>query len=420
MRIIRLQSNNFKRLKAVDITPDSNVVTISGPNEAGKTSVLDVIYDTLRHRAASKDIKQPIRTGESKAENTLDLGDYIVTRTYTDGNTTLKVTTPDGNIVKSPQTLLDGLYSDLTFDPWEFSRMKEKEQRDMLGDLLFKLTDGQVNLTDFDNQRNKLYEERTDQNREKKRLTTLLTNIRPPTDADPQEEQSAEELSKSVADGVAINGKINTLKERFAAEDNRIAKLREELEKVEEEHKNTQKELDDLTEAGGEIDVEFLQGQLREIESNNARAREVIQYIKIKKALSEIDTEVANLNAQMELLEIKKEEALEKAPLPVKGFSVTPDGVMVETPDGKVPFSQASAAQRLKISLGIAMANNPDLRVIRVADGSLLDDNSMKIISDMADKEDYQVWIEYASRNDQDRIGVYIEDGSVVEVVKPT
>jgi len=37
----------------------------------------------------------------------------------------------------------------------------------------------------------------------------------------------------------------------------------------------------------------------------------------------------------------------------------------------------------------------------------------MQIVREMAGEKDFQVWIEYASRNDQDRIGVYIHDGTV-------
>ena len=113
-------------------------------------------------------------------------------------------------------------------------------------------------------------------------------------------------------------------------------------------------------------------------------------------------------------IEIEKAEALEAAPLPVKGFTVTAEGVMILDEQGEeVPLAQASMARKLKISCAITMAANPTLRVIRISDGSLLDDESMAIIEEMAKDKDFQVWIEYASRNSDDRIGVYIEDGKV-------
>ena len=91
MKIVQLYSENFKRLKAVEITPDGNVIYISGKNGEGKTSVLDVIWSTLQHRATSKQIPTPLRAGTDKGVNILDLGKYIVTRTYSDSGTQLKI-----------------------------------------------------------------------------------------------------------------------------------------------------------------------------------------------------------------------------------------------------------------------------------------------------------------------------------------
>jgi len=160
--------------------------------------------------------------------------------------------------------------------------------------------------------------------------------------------------------------------------------------------------------------IEHLQSELQNMQERNKRAREIQQYKTLVHGLQGVDKEIERLNETLELIEIEKADALEASPLPVKNLRITPDGLMVVADvDKLVPFCQASAAQKLRISLGIAMAANPTLRVIRIADGSLLDDSSMQIIRDMAKAQDFQVWVEYASRNDQDRMGVYIEDGSV-------
>lgn len=417
MKIIQLQAENIKRLKAVQISPTDDVIVISGKNENGKSSVIDSIWLALQYRAAVKSSPQPLRRGESKGAVTLDLGEYIVTRRFTESDSTLEIRTPDGNKVSSPQKLLDGMIGDLSFDPWEFSRKSEQEQRTMLSDLLFKITDGKLNLADFDARKQAAYDARTDANREKKQLTSLLANLRPPTDQDPTEELSSLDLTTSITEGMAVNQRIKDLQ----AENERVAKgaadATREIERlgviISNAAKITEANTAELTKT--EIaDVAFLQSQLKDIENNNRRAREVIEYRKLRTALEGVDTNITSLNAKMELIEIEKAEALESAPLPVKGFTVNAEGVRIINEDGSdVPFCQASAARRLKISLAIAMAANPTLRVIRIADGSLLDDESMAIVRDMATDKDFQVWIEYASRNSDDRMGVYIEDGRV-------
>lgn len=411
MKIIRLQTENIKRIKAVDITPQENVVVLSGKNENGKTSVLDSIWLAVEYRAGSKNNPNPLRAGTEKGQVTLDLGDYIVTRKFTSENTTLEVKTPDGSKISSPQKLLDGFIGSMSFDAWEFSRKTESEQRDMLADVLYKITDGQLDLVAFDQRHKEAFDKRTEINREQKRLTTLLTTLTPPTDKDPTEIISSEDLIKSIADSTNVLSTKNNLIRRETEVRNKIARLENELTTTKQELDLINSELTSLPDAP---DVQFLKDQLRDIESNNNRAREVVEYNKIRKSLQAVNQEISDLNDTMELIDIEKAEALEASPLPVNGLKISAEGIMIVNEDGNsVPFCQASAARRLRISLAIAMAANPKLRVIRISDGSLLDDDSMAIIRDMAEKQDFQIWIEYASRNDQDRIGVYIEDGMV-------
>jgi hypothetical protein len=78
-----------------------------------------------------------------------------------------------------------------------------------------------------------------------------------------------------------------------------------------------------------------------------------------------------------------------------------------------IPFKQASGAEQLRASLAMAIALNPALRVIRIADGSLLDSEGLQLVAEMATKHDCQVWIEVVS--DGDGFGFMIEDGEVAD-----
>ncbi len=55
------------------------------------------------------------------------------------------------------------------------------------------------------------------------------------------------------------------------------------------------------------------------------------------------------------------------------------------------------------------MSLNPELKVVRVRDGSLLDEDAMKILAKMADEADYQIWIERVDSNGD--VGFVLEDG---------
>ena len=86
------------------------------------------------------------------------------------------------------------------------------------------------------------------------------------------------------------------------------------------------------------------------------------------------------------------------------------DGDLQVTLDG-LPFNQASSAQQLRCSVAMGLAFNPKLRVMVIEDGSLLDEDSLAILSEMADEADAQVWIERVSEGEE--CTVIIEDGII-------
>ncbi len=65
MRVIKLSVSNLLKLKAVEITPAKHLVTLAGPNMAGKSSVLNAIWFALA--GASSFPSSPVRQGEEEA-----------------------------------------------------------------------------------------------------------------------------------------------------------------------------------------------------------------------------------------------------------------------------------------------------------------------------------------------------------------
>ena len=46
-KILKLQAENIKRLKAIEITPEGHVMVVGGKNGQGKSSTLDAIWYAL-------------------------------------------------------------------------------------------------------------------------------------------------------------------------------------------------------------------------------------------------------------------------------------------------------------------------------------------------------------------------------------
>jgi energy-coupling factor transporter ATP-binding protein EcfA2 len=400
MKIVKLEAENVKRLRAVEITPDGNVVVIAGRNAQGKSSVLDSIWMALAGGSASKETTKPIRDGEKKATARIDLGDLIVTRTWSGDKTRLKVESAEGARFTSPQQMLDGLVGRLSFDPLAFTNLPAKDQLATLLDLVELPFDP----ADLDRRRAGIFEKRTDVNRQVKTLTAQVEAIPTPDPDLPESEVSAGEILVEVREAQDTIRWIDDATAQHDGARSRVETLRLQLEDAEAELAGAQAAIEALPDRP---DVSAIEAQLDEIESRNALIRQAAQRRELVRQLIAVGKQSEQLTGELEAIDETKATALTEAVMPIDGLSFDADGVTYQG----VPFKQASAAEQLRVSLAMAMALNPEIRVIRITDGSLLDSTNLALISEMADAHDFQVWVERV--DETGTVGVVIEDGLV-------
>lgn len=402
MKIVRLTAENVKRLVAVEIEPDGNVVVIAGANAQGKSSVLDAIWMGLGGGAAQKGTSQPVRHGESHAEVMLDLGDMIVRRTWDSkqsGPGTLKVTTKAGVVQRSPQTMLDSLLGALTFDPLAFTQQAPKEQvATLLG-----LVELPFNPEMLAEQRQGFYDQRTEVGRTVKALEGKLQGAVVPVE-EPGDEMSASAAVEAYTAAQAHHAAYDQAWAAREAAKTNILAIQFELEAAMGERDRADQRLGELEELP---DLDALKSQVDSIEVTNAAIRRARENWVLAKQHKDAVFQQASLTSNINALDRAKADALAAAAMPIEGLAFDEEGV---TYNG-VPFSQASSAEQLRVSLAMAIATNPTIRVARITDGSLLDSASMAVIAEMAEAHDFQVWIERVDESGE--VGIVIEDGQV-------
>ena len=178
MKIVSLTTENVKKISAITITPEGDMVVLGGNNGEGKSSILDSIMMAL---AGKKSIcEKPLKEGAKKGKTELDLGKYVVTRTYTEaGGGTITVKNSDGAKYSSPQSILDGLTGDLTFDPVRFANLPGRDQLETLKKLVG------LDFTELDEKYKRIYSERTDIGRDGKKVKARLDGMVDHGDVEP-------------------------------------------------------------------------------------------------------------------------------------------------------------------------------------------------------------------------------------------
>lgn len=426
MKIISLQAENVKKLVAVEIRPDGNLVQITGKNGQGKTSVLDSIWWALA--GASHIQAAPIRKGATEARIRLDLGDLKVTRTFRrgaeggDGTTSISVENADGARYPAPQKMLDALLGELSFDPLEFARMAPADQFNALR----RFVPG-VDFEAIANADRGDRERRTEVGRfaRQERAAAQLIVTPPDTPEQPLDESALvgeleaagtknADLEQRIAnrrrlkDQMDVHGrKASELKARAEELKSQITKLEELAEDEVQKANEVQARLDGAEALPAPVDTADIRRRIEAARTVNANVRKLDERMGHQARAQQLDQEVETLTAKIAKRQADKEAAIAAAQMPVKGLGFGDSAVLLNG----LPFDQASDAEQLRTSVAIAAALNPKLRVIRVRDGSLLDDDGMRLLAELAQATDMQIWVEKVSSDG--RVGFVLEDGHI-------
>lgn len=426
MKLIRLEALDFKRLSAVAIDADTqNPIVLTGDNGQGKTSVLDAIMWALTRSGVEK----PIRNGAESATVALTLSDgssrtYTVRRKAKGANAYLDITAEDGSKMPSPQKFLDAMIGNLAFDPEAFTRLNAKQQAEALRQAVG------LDTTDLDTAHKAAYAQRTEANRVKdiaekaykgcpvvsnqplepkdaaalvKQRDTLDADLRMRDTAVDALEQCDERISQCQVHIKSLEEKLRTVREALAQhEEERVAyelsvtKRTEATKDHEERIAKLNEELAGITEHNAKITEHN-----RQIEDRNTKHA---AYQTALKRATELDNEVKRIVSE-------KEQRIAAAKFPVPGLAIEDDTVMVNN----VPFSDLNTAERIKISTLIAMAQNPQLKVIFVREGALVSRANLAVLADLAKEHEMQIFIEKFNEEPEDD-SIHIEDGSVTHI----
>jgi len=430
-KIIKLEIQNIKGVRAIEIEPDGiGLVMIGGENAQGKTSILDAIEMAM---AGGQLPAKPIRDGEDTGRIVLRTEDLVVTKILKDGKKpVLKVEGVKGRKYASPQTLLDELVGELSFDPLDFADQKGAKQLETLRRLV------KVDTAELDAERLKRFDERTIVNRDLVRLRAQIDGM----DEADGEEESIVELMKELDKANEINeanrkegekvdrmiDEYERLGQRIAASKGSLKSARDSLGQIQTEIKSREGEIELLQKDYKRMMAEVLVSEgarASTVDTETAGIRERIDNAEEhNKAISEskhrdelvtqaerLEEESQAFSNRIDAIDTAKEEMVASAKFPVEGLSFDSDGVLY---NGN-PFEGASRAEKLRVSVAMGIAMNPNLAVMMVRDGSALDKKSMKMVADMAIAADFQIWVEDVIEGEEAQ--VIIEAGNPSEVI---
>ena len=427
IKVLNLVVENFKNIEKTEVDFAGRSATIIGKNGAGKSSLIQAICSPIDSNYIPA---KPVKKGEERGsieltiggklhgeEDTYVLGLYF-SKQHKKGRIT--ITNSDGEKVNGGKQFISDIVGNIGFDIQEFiklgvtsngniSKPGVQEQIEILKKLMPK--DVLKQMHNLDKEFKDVYEARADVNRDilhaKSRLeghdfsqdelerynevidtegiVSKMTNI----------EKELEKYNK-------VFSTVDSLLDSIPLKQERLALLEEKVEAL---HAEITADIDKLDK--GEVwlmkktkpSIEAMNIELSNANMHNNKVKEVKSLqdsqiaIRLLQENSEANTE------RLDKIKREKKQIFTSSPLPVKGLTFDEEGIYFKG----LPFVEGQHPSSTIISIGakIGMALNPNLRMLVIKDGSLLDKKTLKWLVSQCEKENYQLFVEMVADNEE-------------------
>lgn len=352
-------------------------------------------------------------TGELQDDNGFTIEMSLKRRRGKPVMESIRVLDSTGEESPEPRTLLQKLYQLRALDPFALERAKPAERVKIIKELVG------LDFSELDSDRERVYKERTEVNRDSKMLAGQRAAIEFPEDT-PDETISVVALVGGKEAALAHNRKVDEQAKRLTQMQSNDVKFEEDINKLAERlqvlaeaqlenFKAIEAQQKLVTEAV-KIDTNAFDHDIKGSERINGLVILKQQAKRLDVSIRKLQTESQSLTTQIERIDRTKQVRMETAKWPLPNMSLDDAGVLL---DG-LPFEQASTAQRFVASIRVGIALNPTLKLFVCKHGNDLDDETLALIESLLEETGYQMLLEFVTRTESDeaRCAVVFKDGT--------
>lgn len=402
IKINSLEIENVKRVKAVQLSPaDNGLTVIGGKNGQGKTSVLDAIAWALggeKYRPSSAQREGSVIPPRLH----LELSNGIVVERK-GKNSALTVLDPSGK--RAGQQLLNDFVSTFALDLPKFLEAGSKEK----AEILLQIIGVGDQLRALDQQETQLYYARRSVNQNLDRKKKYAEELPFYQDA-PQEMVSVSDLIKRQQEILARNGENQRKRQQAAQLAQQKEILRRQLFELQERYDAVCRDCDIAARSAQDLQdesTEQLEADIAGIELLNQKVRANLERTRAEEELHELETQSDNLTAELEKVRQSRTDLLTSAPLPLPGLSVQ-DGELVYK--GK-KWDCMSGAEQLMVATAIVRKLNPNCGFVLLDKLEQMDTDTMREFGAWLESVGLQAIATRVSTGEE--CSIVIEDGFV-------
>ncbi len=404
VKINKLEIENVKRIKAVQLEPNASGLTvIGGRNRQGKTSVIDAIAWALggdRFRPSAAQREGALTPPDLRVE--LDNGLIVERRGK---NSELKVTDPSGR--RGGQQLLNEFVEQLALDLPRFMQASSREK----ANTLLQIIGLREQLAVLEGQEQDLYNRRRSIGQIATQKAKYAEEL--PFDATaPTEPVSVSELIRQQQEILARNGENQRKREQAASLQAEAERLRRQLAELQARYDEICRSLEIAQKSAAALQDEStaeLEESIANIEQLNRR---VLSNLDRERALDEAaqyQAEYDGLSVALEQCRQAKLDLLAGAQMPLPGLSVA-EGELVYQGQR---WDNMSASEQLRVAVAVVRRLNPKCGFVLLDKLEQMDLPTLQEFGSWLEAEGLQVIATRVSCGGE--CSVIIEDGYIKE-----
>jgi predicted ATP-dependent endonuclease of OLD family len=397
IKVLSLVVENFKNIEKTEVDFAGRSATIIGKNGAGKSSLIQAICSPIDSNYIPA---KPVKKGEERGSIELTIGGSLhgEEETYTLGlhfsekhkKGRITVTNGEGEKVNGGKQFISDIVGNIGFDIQEFIKLGVTSSGSI----------SKKQMHDLDKEFKDVYEARADVNRD-------ISHAKSKLEGHDFSQDELERYNEVVdTDGIVskmtniekelekynkVFSTVDSLLDSIPLKQERLALLEEKVEAL---HAEITADIDKLDK--GEVwlanktkpSIEAMNIELSNANIHNNKVKEVKSLqdsqiaIRLLQENSEANTE------RLDKIKREKKQIFTSSPLPVKGLTFDEEGIYFKG----LPFVEGQHPSSTIISIGakIGMALNPNLRMLVIKDGSLLE-NYQLFVEMVADNEEVEI-----------------------------
>lgn len=384
MKIKKIEVKNYKALDQKELNLNGCSAIVTGGNDKGKTSMLRGLVDRLRSEKADVIVKE----GEEKGYNVIELTDGSrIEWNFTKKSERLHYITSEG--IKQTSGVIGAIgekYFGKQFDIDSFLNSGPKKQQETLEDI------SGADLQEIEERYKEAYEERTEKNRELKRIRSRKLE-----EPGKVEKPDVDSVKEELKEARQQNEEHRQATQKVSSLKGHIQRVSETIDETPFEelfdYDKAQDIIDDI-DVPEKVDVETLEEKLdkaqEQLRKYDAYERDLEEYEEWVKEGKKAAKEAEKADEKVKAIEQEKQEAIAEADFP-EGFDINEDGLTYKG----LPLDDKQISESAKhiaaLKLGYMVIG--EVKTLHFS-ASALDKNSLNEVQEWAEEKDLQLLIE--------------------------